>query len=105
MVTDQWRTPTFVHDLAKGIVLIIEKNARGIFHLSGEEQMTPYEMAIATAKFFGLDESLIEKSSSPEIKQPAVRPSRTGFDISKAKKELGYQPMKFMDGLREMFLS
>jgi dTDP-4-dehydrorhamnose reductase len=71
MVVDQWRTPTFVHDLAKGIILIIEKNAKGIYHLSGDQQMTPYEMAIETAKFFGLDETLIEKSSSPDIKQPA----------------------------------
>ena len=103
MVTDQYRTPTFVHDLANGIVLMIEKNATGIYHLSGEEQMTPYEMAVATAKFFGLDQGLISTSLSPDIKQPALRPPRTGFDISKAKKELGYKPTSFIDGLREIF--
>ncbi len=76
MVTDQWRTPTFVNDLAKGIVLIIEKNASGIYHLSGDQQMTPYEMAVETAKFFGLNTELISKSLSPDIKQPATRPSK-----------------------------
>lgn len=104
MVTDQFRTPTFVHDLAKGIVLMIEKNAKGVYHLSGEEQMTPYEMAVATAKFFGLNEKLIDKSLSPDIKQPAIRPPRTGFNIKKAKKELGFKPMSFDEGLKEMFL-
>jgi len=104
MVTDQLRTPTFVHDLAKGIVLIIEKNATGIFHLSGEEQMTPHEMAIETARFFGLDQSLISESLSPDIKQPAMRPPRTGFDISRAKKELGFSPTSFQEGLKEIFL-
>lgn len=103
MVTDQWRTPTFVHDLAAGIILIIEKKAKGIYHLSGEQQMTPYEMAVETAKFFGLDESLIEKSTSPEIKQPAVRPPKTGFDITKAKKDLGYKPTGFQEGLKAIF--
>lgn len=104
MVADQWRTPTFVYDLAAGIILIIEKHAKGIYHLSGEQRMTPYEMAIETAKFFGLDESLIEKSSSPEIKQPAVRPPKTGFNIEKAKKELGYKPMSFQEGLKAIFI-
>lgn len=104
MVIDQWRTPTFVHDLAKGIILIIEKNAKGIYHLSGDQQMTPYEMAIETAKFFGLDETLIEKSSSPDIKQPAIRPPKTGFNISKAKKDLGYEPLSFSEGLKKIFI-
>ena len=104
MVTDQWRTPTFVHDLAAGIVLIIEKKASGIFHLSGEQQMTPYQMAVETAKFFGLNTELISKAVSPDIKQPALRPARTGFDISKAKNELGFKPLSFQDGLKEMFI-
>jgi len=104
MVTDQWRTPTFVHDLATGIILIIEKKATGIFHLSGEQQMTPYEMAIETAKFFGLNTELISKAASPDIKQPAQRPPKTGFDITKAKKELGFKPLSFQEGLKEMFL-
>lgn len=104
MVTDQTRTPTFVHDLAKGIVLIIEKNGKGIYHLSGDQQMTPYEMAVETAKFFGLNEKLIEKASSPDINQPAMRPPMTGFNISKAKKELGFTPVSFREGLKELFL-
>jgi dTDP-4-dehydrorhamnose reductase len=33
---DQVRTPTYVEDLAKGIVSIIEKKATGVFHLSGK---------------------------------------------------------------------
>lgn len=103
MVTDQVRTPTFVDDLAAGIILIIEKNASGIYHLSGEETMTPYDIAIATAKYFGLDEALISKSSTDEIKQPAVRPAKTGFNISKAKKELGFKPRSFKEGLEELF--
>jgi dTDP-4-dehydrorhamnose reductase len=103
MVTDQVRTPTFVDDLAHGIILIIEKNGRGIYHLSGEQSMTPYDIAIETARYFGLNEALIAKSTSEDIKQPAVRPPKTGFDISKAKKELGYKPSSFREGLEELF--
>ena len=104
MVTDQWRTPTFVQDLARGILVIIEKKATGIFHLSGNQLITPYEMAVETAKFFGLDESLIKKISSDELKQPGKRPARTGFIIDKAKKELGFEPVSFEEGLKNIFL-
>ena len=103
MVTDQVRTPTFVDDLSRGIILIIEKKVNGIFNLSGEQVMTPYDMAVETAKYFGLNESLVSRASSEEIKQPALRPPKTGFDISKAKKELGYKPRSFREGLDELF--
>ncbi|MBL7698164.1 MAG: SDR family oxidoreductase [Chitinophagaceae bacterium] len=103
MVTDQVRTPTFVDDLAAGILLIIEKKKQGIYHLSGEEVMTPYDIAIEAAKYFGLNQELISRSTSEEIKQPAVRPVKTGFNISKAKKELGYQPKSFREGLEALF--
>lgn len=104
MVVDQYRTPTFVHDLAAGIILIIERGATGVFHLSGEEQMTPYDMALETAKFFGLPADLISQATSPEIRQPAQRPPVTGFNISKAKNELGFRPLSFREGLRQMFI-
>lgn len=104
MVADQWRTPTFVQDLAEGVFLIIEKNARGVFHLSGDQLITPYDMAVATAKFFGLDSSLIEKITSEELDQPGKRPPRTGFIIDKAKKTLGFAPVPFEEGLQQLFL-
>ena len=62
--------------------------------------MTPYEMAIAVAEEFGLDKSLISKTDSDTFKQPAARPLKTGFNISKAKKELGYSPHTFKEGLQ-----
>jgi dTDP-4-dehydrorhamnose reductase len=102
VVTDQWRTPTYVTDLAKGILLLIEKRATGIFHISGEELMTPYDIATAVAAHLQLNASLIEKADAATFTQPAKRPAKTGFIIDKAKKELGYQPVSFMEGLRSM---
>jgi dTDP-4-dehydrorhamnose reductase len=85
--------------LAEGCFLIAERSAEGIYHMSGEELLTPYDIAILTARHFSLDESLITKTNSDEFKQTAVRPLKTGFIIDKAKKELGYQPHKFSEGL------
>jgi dTDP-4-dehydrorhamnose reductase len=99
VVNDQWRTPTLAEDLAMGCWLAAQKYATGIFNISGEEMMTPYDIAIRTARFFKLDESLITKTDSTQFKQPAARPLKTGFIIEKAKRELGYKPHAFEAGL------
>jgi dTDP-4-dehydrorhamnose reductase len=100
---DQVRTPTYVEDLAAGIVAIIRQNCTGIYHLSGEDVKTPYDIAVATAAYLGLDSSLISPVTEEVFEQPARRPARTGFDISKAKRELGFQPVSFNEGLRRTF--
>ncbi len=100
VVNDQWRTPTLAEDLAMGCYLAATKKAKGIYNISGETMMTPYDIAVATAEFFKLDASLIKKTDSTQFKQPAARPPKTGFIIAKAKKELGYQPRSFSEGLK-----
>ncbi len=102
VVTDQLRTPTLAEDLAKGCILIAEKRAKGIFNISGSDLLTPYDIAIATAEFFDLDKSLIHKADSSNFSQPAKRPPKTGFLLEKARKELGYQPLSFKEGIELM---
>jgi dTDP-4-dehydrorhamnose reductase len=100
MFNDQVRTPTYIEDLAEGIITMIKKNAVGIFHICGEKVFTPYEMAIATAEFLQMDTSLIKKVNAADFTQPAKRPAKTGLKIDKAKRELGYKPVGFKEGLR-----
>jgi len=99
VVDDQWRTPTLVQDLAEGCKLVADKQATGVFHISGSEMLSPYEMAVQTAQFFKLDLRLIEKVNAKSFVQPAKRPAKTGFVIDKAVQELGYQPRSFAEGL------
>lgn len=103
VVDDQIRTPTYVEDLAKGIVTMIGKRAKGIFHISGKDIMTPYEMALKAAEFLGSDKTLLKKVNAGNFSQPAKRPPRTGFVIDKARKELGFEPISFEEGLKKTF--
>ena len=103
VVDDQVRTPTYVEDLAAGIIAVVEKKATGIYHISGEDILTPYQMAIRAAGYLGLDPSLIKKATAANFSQPARRPLKTGFIIDKAKKDLGYQPLSFEEGLKRTF--
>jgi dTDP-4-dehydrorhamnose reductase len=102
VVNDQWRTPTYVGDLANGILLIIQQKATGIYHISGSDKMTPYDMALKTAAYYGLNASLIEKVDASSFTQPARRPLKTGFDIGKARTQLGYEPVSFEKGLSKI---
>ncbi len=100
VVNDQWRMPTLAEDLAEGCLLVTQKRAKGIFHISGKELLTPYEIALKTAGFFSLDDSLIEEVDGSIFTQPAKRPKRTGFILDKAIEELGYSPRSFEEGLK-----
>lgn len=100
---DQVRTPTYIEDLVDGIVSILEKKATGVYHLSGEDQLTPYEMACQLADHLQLQKELIKKVTAAEFQQPARRPLLTGFNIEKAKRELGFRPVRFAEGLARTF--
>lgn len=99
VVDDQWRTPTLAEDLAQGCYLAAIKKATGIYNISGSDFLTPYQIALLTAEHFKLDASLITKTDSNAFKQTAARPLKTGFIIDKARKELGYTPHTFREGL------
>lgn len=99
VVNDQSRTPTLAEDLAKGCALIAEKEAEGIFNLSGKDLLNPYQMAHMTADYFGLDKSFINEADSSTFTQTAKRPPKTGFKIDKAVQQLGYNPVSFKEGI------
>lgn len=102
VVSDQYRTPTLVDDLVAGILIIVQNKLQGIYHVSGEEVMTPYDMAVGLADHLGLDKSLLRPVDSSFFPQAARRPMRTGFDISKMK-AAGYKPHNFKKGLAISF--
>jgi dTDP-4-dehydrorhamnose reductase len=102
VVTDQYRTPTLAEDLADGCLRIARKRATGIYNISGKDFMNIYELAKRVARYFNLNENLIKPAKSEDIKQPAKRPPITGFIIEKARKELGYEPHSFEEGIAIM---
>lgn len=100
VVDDQFRTPTLAEDLADGCILIAQKKAQGIYNISGKDFYSILELANVVADYYKLDKSLIKPSKSADIKQPAKRPPITGFIIDKAKKDLGYNPHSFVEGIK-----
>jgi dTDP-4-dehydrorhamnose reductase len=99
IVNDQWRMPTLAEDLADACMLSIEREAQGVYHISGRDMMSISQLVKRVADFWSLDHSLINEVSAATLNQAAKRPLRTGFILDKAMTELNYQPHSFEEGM------
>jgi dTDP-4-dehydrorhamnose reductase len=100
VVTDQWRTPTWVVDLADGVERVVRFRKTGIYHVSGRKYLSVNDFAHRIADVAGLDASLIGEADKTPFSQPAERPEKTGFIILKAETELGFRPHDFAVSVR-----
>ncbi|HIE45632.1 MAG TPA: SDR family oxidoreductase [Flavobacteriaceae bacterium] len=101
VVTDQYRMPTYVNDLAEACLLSVQKKAKGIYHISSNELLSIYEIALEVAKTFNLNTDLIKPILTDKLNQKAERPKKTGFIIDKAVKELGFKSVSFKEQLQK----
>jgi dTDP-4-dehydrorhamnose reductase len=101
IVNDQYRTPTYVEDLALACKISIEKKATGIFNISSNKLLSIYQIAQQIAEVFDLDKNLIKPISSTILNQTALRPAKTGFDLLKTNNELGFYPKSFKEDLKK----
>ena len=99
IIDDQFRAPTLAEDLADACILAIKKTAYGIFHVSGKETMSIYEMVERIRKYYGLNNTNLNRISTSTLDQKAKRPPKTGFILNKAKSILGYNPHSFEECL------
>jgi len=99
IIDDQFRAPTWADDLAWACIRICELNENGIFHIAGPETMSIFHLVERIAQFYQLPMSQVKRTDSSTLNQPAKRPPKTGFNLSKAITVLGYQPKKLEDTL------
>lgn len=100
IVDDQFRTPTYVEDLALACKISMDKKATGIYNISSNELLSVYEIAQQIAGVFQLDKSLVKPISTSTLNQTAPRPSKTGFDLSKTNDVLDFYPKSFKEDLQ-----
>lgn len=63
MITDHIMTPTFIDDIASALNNLIQTQQTGVYHVTGSQFITPYEIALRLCKEFHLDSSLVEKTT------------------------------------------
>jgi dTDP-4-dehydrorhamnose reductase len=99
VVDDQIGNPTYVGDLALGMIKSFEMNRKGIFHIGGSEQISRYDFALQAAKIFNLDCSLIKRIKTSDLNQPSPRPKISGFITLKAETQLSMHFLNTIEGL------
>ena len=99
IVEDQYRMPTYVEDLALACKISMDKRATGVYNIASSELLSVYKIAQQIAEAFGLNKSLITPISTSTLNQTAPRPPKTGFDLSKTNKELGFYTKTFKEDL------
>ncbi len=104
VVSDQWRTPTFVGDISDGVQRLAHHPRNGIYHLCGAECLSIAELAYRVADFLQLDRSLIQPVTTQEMGEVTPRPRFSGLSIEKARLELGYVPCNLETGMQHMFV-
>lgn len=92
IIDDQFRAPTWADDLAWACIRICEIDKKGIYHICGPETMSVFEIVTRVARHFGLSTESLVRTDSSTLNQPAKRPPKTGFDLTKSRNELGYNP-------------
>jgi dTDP-4-dehydrorhamnose reductase len=100
IVDDQHGTPTLADDLAGMLLALFKKNKRGIYNTVGNECLSRHEFAVRTAGVFGLDATLIQKTTTDRLNQPAARPMRGGLSIRKLNRDTGRSGLSVEEGLR-----
>jgi dTDP-4-dehydrorhamnose reductase len=103
VVNDQFRTPTYVEDICFGIERLVLLDKTGIYHFSGEEVLTPYQMAFEIAEQLNLDISLIISVDASVFPEPVKRAKKCILNIDKSKQDLNFLPLSFNEGLKQIF--
>ncbi len=102
LVFDQIVTPSFIDDVVKGLDFLIDKNTSGVVHLCGNNYFSPYEIGVAIAREFNLNEGKIQTVKRSELyKGRAKRPFKIMLKNDKIK-NLGFEITDFFDALKKI---
>lgn len=89
VVNDQVGSPTYTHDLARGILRLIKDEQKGTFHLSNQGLCSWFDFAQKILSQKEIKGIRIIPIASEELKRPARRPAFSGFDCSRYQKATG----------------
>jgi dTDP-4-dehydrorhamnose reductase len=92
VVTDQALSPTYTRDLAEATRALMERNARGLFHLTNEGECSWYEFAQATFAIAGISVDM-EPTTTITGERRARRPSYSAL-ASERLAQFGVPPLR-----------
>lgn len=101
---DQLFIPTFVDDIAHAISILIDRGARGVYHVVGSGGLSPFSVAQKIAAAFGFDQSLVSPTTfTTFFAGRAPRPRYAVLNNDKIR-SLGVAMSTFDEGLAKIVL-
>lgn len=104
IVHDQIGSPTYTKDLAHYTLKLLDKGAKGIFHIVNSGQASWCELAQEAINCAGLHCKVLPITSQ-EYPQKALRPSFSVLDTQKFTEITGITPRPWIQALREYLFS
>ena len=103
VVANQYLTPTYTPDIVKAIITVINnQQLSGVFHISSNMEITPYQFSQVIAEHFGYDAHLAQPATMTEYlgsRRAAWRLRHASLDGKVTQKKLGYQPLTISEVL------
>ena len=103
VVFDQVGTPTYALDLAKAIMVVLDKfngTQTGIFHYSNEGVCSWFDFTKMIAQYNGTTDCKVNPCHSNEFPSPVKRPSYSVLDKTKIKETFGVEVPYWTDSLQ-----
>jgi dTDP-4-dehydrorhamnose reductase len=105
IVNDQIGSPTYTVDLSEAISVLLQYDARGVFHVANSDLCTWYTFGQAILKLSGMERVKVIPISSKELGRPAVRPPYSVLHCQKLKQVTGMILRPWSEALRDFLLS
>jgi dTDP-4-dehydrorhamnose reductase len=101
IVNDQVGSPTYTIDLSRAISVLIQCDARGVFHVANSDLCTWFAFGQEILKLSGMEGVRIVPISSEELGRPATRPLYSVLNTEKLKRETGMTLRPWSEALKE----
>ena len=101
VVNDQRGAPTFTKDLSWAIKKLLEKEAKGILHITNSGSCTWFEFAHQILKEKNIDNGSIVPISSAALTRPAKRPANSVLDCHRFENLVGQKMRTWEETLKE----
>ncbi len=102
LFTDQRISPSYVPEVARLMFELLDRKAKGVFHVATRPSLTRYEIGEAVCEVFRLPKKLLQKSRLEDADLVAKRPRDSSLSTRKLERFLHRKPLTFRDSLKDM---
>lgn len=92
LLVDQWRAPVDAASLADLVSCLSARGLGGLWHASGPERLSRFELGQRSARIAGLDERALMPVDRHAMRFVAPRPANVSLDSRRAQSLLGWRP-------------